>query len=95
MKGLHAHQRRLVGCFFAGIAKGMLHHFGEPTTKGGNGAGGMGHGLGEKLPAWTGRTALANENLLGFPQATQRQPTQRRRRRCWALRLYFSVGVSW
>jgi hypothetical protein len=20
---------------------------------------------------------------------------QRRRRRCWALRLYFSVGVSW
>jgi hypothetical protein len=47
----------------------------------------------------------ANENLLGScltkPREGKRsgglaqREVQRRRRRCWALRLYFSVGVSW
>ena len=66
LEGLETHHRRLMGRFLAGVAKGMLHHFGEPTSKGGEGSGGVGHDQEQKSPAWTERAPPANGNLRGL-----------------------------
>jgi hypothetical protein len=64
--GLHANSGRLEGSLLAGIAKGVLNHFCQPATEGGNGHRGTSHGEEANLSSMEPPQALANENLSGL-----------------------------
>jgi hypothetical protein len=48
--------------FFPRIAKGVLHHFGDPTSEGGRRGKRMGHGKGRESFSMAPPNPKANEN---------------------------------